>query len=37
MPGILKRFLLRLRATLSAQQSRETGAELDLHLRLLEE
>lgn len=33
----LKRFLLRLRATLSAQQSRDTRAEIDLHLQLLEE
>jgi predicted permease len=37
MPRLLKRFLLRLRATLSAQQDRDTWAELDLHLRLLEE
>ncbi len=37
MPRLLKRFLLRLRATLSTQQDRDTRAELDLHLRLLEE
>jgi len=37
MPRLLKRFLLRVRATLSAQQDRDTRAELDLHLRLLEE
>ena len=37
MPRLLKRFLLRLRATLSAHQDRDTRAELDLHLRLLEE
>ena len=37
MPRLLKRFLLRLRATLSAQQDHDTRAELDLHLRLLEE
>jgi predicted permease len=37
MPRLLKRFLLRLRATLSAQQDRDTRAELELHLRLLEE
>jgi predicted permease len=37
MPRLLKRFLLRMRATLSAQQDRDTRAELDLHLRLLEE
>jgi hypothetical protein len=37
MPRLLKRFLLRLRATLSAQQDRDTRAELDLHLGLLEE
>jgi hypothetical protein len=37
MPWLLKRFLLRLRATLSARQDRDTQVELDLHLRLLEE
>ena len=37
MPWLLKRLLLRLRATLSARQDRDTQAELDLHLRLLEE
>src|SRR6476620_6884539 len=37
MPWLLKRVLLRLRATLSAQQDRDTRTELDLHLRLLEE
>ena len=37
MPQLLKRFFLRVRATLSAQQDRDTRAELDLHLRLLEE
>jgi len=37
MSGLLKRLLLRLRATLSGQQDRDTRAELDLHLRLLEE
>lgn len=37
MPRLLKRLLLRLRATLSRQQDRETRIELDLHLRLLEE
>ena len=37
MRRLLKRFLLRVRATLSAQQDRDTRAELDLHLRLLEE
>lgn len=37
MAGLLKRLLLRLRATFSAQQDRDTRAELDLHLRLLEE
>ena len=37
MPQLLKRFFLRARATLSAQQDRDTRAELDLHLRLLEE
>ena len=37
MPRLLKRLLLRLRATVSAQQDRDTRAELDLHLRLLEE
>jgi predicted permease len=37
MPRLLKSFLLRLRATLSAQQDRDTRVELDLHLRLLEE
>jgi predicted permease len=37
MPRLLKRFLLRLRATLSARQDRETRAEFELHLQLLEE
>lgn len=37
MPRLLKRFLLRLRATLSAERDRDTQVELDLHLRLLEE
>jgi predicted permease len=37
MPWLLKRFLLRLRATLSARQDRDMRDELDLHLRLLEE
>ena len=37
MPRLLKRLLLRLRATVSAQQDCDTRAELDLHLRLLEE
>ena len=37
MLRLLKRFLLRVRATFSAHQDRETRAELDLHLRLLEE
>jgi predicted permease len=37
MPWLLKRLLLRLRATFSARQDRDTQAELDLHLRLLEE
>jgi hypothetical protein len=37
MPRLLKRFLLRVRATLSAQQDHDTRAVLDLHLRLLEE
>src|SRR5262245_38055089 len=37
MLRLLKRFLLRVRATLSAQQDRDTRAELDLHLQLLEE
>ena len=37
MVRLLKRFLLRVRATVSAQQDHETRAELDLHLRLLEE
>jgi predicted permease len=37
MPRPVRRFLLRLRATLSAQRDRDTRAELDLHLGLLEE
>ena len=37
MPWFLKRFLLRLRATLSARQDRDIRDELDLHQRLLEE
>src|SRR3954470_21192109 len=37
MPCLLKRLLLRLRATFSARQDRDTQAELDLHLRLLED
>jgi predicted permease len=37
MPRLLKRLLLRLRATVSARQDCDTRAELDLHLRLLEE
>jgi predicted permease len=37
MSTMLKRLLLRLRATFSAQQDRETRTELDLHLQLLEE
>lgn len=37
MLRLLKRILLRVRATFSAQQDRDTRDELDLHLRLLEE
>jgi predicted permease len=37
MLRLLRRFLLRLHATLSGQRDRDTRAELDLHLRLLEE
>jgi predicted permease len=37
MSGLLKRLMLRVRATFSANQDRDTRAELDLHLRLLEE
>lgn len=37
MPGWLKRFLLRARATLSSRHDREVRDELALHLQLMEE